>query len=42
MEFEEREKENDERDDRKTEERRKALEMDKGNEKVKPKENEHI
>ncbi|WP_120960883.1 plasminogen-binding protein PgbA [Helicobacter pylori] len=40
MEFEEREKEHDERDERETEGRRKALEMDKGNEKVKPKENE--
>ncbi|WP_120904721.1 plasminogen-binding N-terminal domain-containing protein [Helicobacter pylori] len=33
MEFEEREKEHDERDERETEGRRKALEMDKGNEK---------
>ncbi len=40
MELEEREKEHDERDERETEGRRKALEMDKGNEKVKPKENE--
>ncbi|MCQ2894046.1 plasminogen-binding N-terminal domain-containing protein [Helicobacter pylori] len=40
MEFEEREKEHDERDDRETEGRRKALEMDKGNEKVNAKENE--
>ncbi len=40
MEFEEREKEHDERDEQETEGRRKALEMDKGNEKVKPKENE--
>ncbi|WRF31682.1 plasminogen-binding N-terminal domain-containing protein [Helicobacter pylori] len=40
MEFEEREKEHDERDDRETEGRRKALEMDKGNEKVNTKENE--
>ncbi len=37
MEFEEREKEYQERDDRETEERRKALGMDKGDEKVKPK-----
>ncbi|PDX36723.1 plasminogen-binding protein PgbA [Helicobacter pylori] len=40
MELEEREKEHDERDDRETEGRRKALEMDKGNEKVNTKENE--
>ncbi|MCQ2710974.1 plasminogen-binding N-terminal domain-containing protein [Helicobacter pylori] len=40
MEFEEREKEHDERDEKETEGRRKALEMDKGNEKVKPRENE--
>ncbi|GAA6837712.1 plasminogen-binding protein PgbA [Helicobacter pylori] len=40
MEFEEREKEHDERDEQETEGRRKALEMDKGNERVKPKENE--
>ncbi|WQV81272.1 plasminogen-binding N-terminal domain-containing protein [Helicobacter pylori] len=40
MEFEEREKEHDERDDRETEGRRKALEMDKGNEKINAKENE--
>ncbi len=40
MEFEEREKEHDERDERETEGRRKALEMDKGNEKVNAKENE--
>ncbi|QEE96212.1 plasmid stabilization protein [Helicobacter pylori] len=40
MELEEREKEHDERDDRETEGRRKALEMDKGNEKVNAKENE--
>ncbi|WRC57857.1 plasminogen-binding N-terminal domain-containing protein [Helicobacter pylori] len=40
MEFEEREKEHDERDERETEGRRKALEMDKGNEKVNTKENE--
>ncbi|GAA7650044.1 plasminogen-binding N-terminal domain-containing protein [Helicobacter pylori] len=40
MEFEEREKEHDERDEEETEERRKALEMDKGNEKVNAKENE--
>ncbi|MCQ2844487.1 plasminogen-binding N-terminal domain-containing protein [Helicobacter pylori] len=40
MEFEEREKEHDERDDRETEGIRKALEMDKGNEKVNAKENE--
>ncbi|GAA7749474.1 plasminogen-binding protein PgbA [Helicobacter pylori] len=40
MEFEEREKEHDERNERETEGRRKALEMDKGNEKVNTKENE--
>ncbi|RKV10005.1 plasmid stabilization protein [Helicobacter pylori] len=40
MKLEEREKEHDERDDRETEGRRKALEMDKGNEKVNAKENE--
>ncbi|MFL1971080.1 plasminogen-binding protein PgbA [Helicobacter pylori] len=40
MGFEEREKEHDERDEQETEGRRKALEMDKGNEKIKPKENE--
>ncbi|WRA84204.1 plasminogen-binding N-terminal domain-containing protein [Helicobacter pylori] len=40
MKLEEREKEHDERDDRETEGRRKALEMDKGNEKVNTKENE--
>ncbi|WP_367686757.1 plasminogen-binding N-terminal domain-containing protein [Helicobacter pylori] len=40
MKFEEREKEHDERDERETEGRRKALEMDKGNEKVNAKENE--
>ncbi|GAA7417328.1 plasminogen-binding protein PgbA [Helicobacter pylori] len=42
MEFEEREKEHDERDEKETEERRKALEMDKGDkeERVQPKENE--
>ncbi|PUD88509.1 plasmid stabilization protein [Helicobacter pylori] len=40
MGFEEREKEHDERDERETEGRRKALEMDKGNEKVNTKENE--
>ncbi|QJW29549.1 plasminogen-binding N-terminal domain-containing protein [Helicobacter pylori] len=40
MGFEEREKEHDERDERETEGRRKALEMDKGNEKVNAKENE--
>ncbi|WP_237008741.1 plasminogen-binding N-terminal domain-containing protein [Helicobacter pylori] len=40
MEFEEREKEHDERDEQETEGRRKALEMDKGNEKVNTKENE--
>ncbi|MGL2448789.1 plasminogen-binding N-terminal domain-containing protein [Helicobacter pylori] len=40
MEFEEREKEHDERDEKETEGRRKALEMDKGNEKVNAKENE--
>ncbi|MGL2863589.1 plasminogen-binding N-terminal domain-containing protein [Helicobacter pylori] len=40
MELEEREKEHDERDDRETEGRRKALEMDKGNEKINAKENE--
>ncbi|WRC06632.1 plasminogen-binding N-terminal domain-containing protein [Helicobacter pylori] len=40
MELEEREKEHDERDERETEGRRKALEMDKGNEKVNAKENE--
>ncbi len=40
MELEEREKEHDERDERETEGRRKALEMDKGNEKVNTKENE--
>ncbi|PDX30891.1 plasmid stabilization protein [Helicobacter pylori] len=40
MEFEEREKEHDERDEKETEGRRKALEMDKGNEKVNTKENE--
>ncbi|MGN8513514.1 plasminogen-binding N-terminal domain-containing protein [Helicobacter pylori] len=40
MEFEEREKAHDERDERETEGRRKALEMDKGNEKVNTKENE--
>ncbi len=40
MELEEREKEHDERDERETEGRRKALEMDKGNEKVNAKEND--
>ncbi|GAA7734966.1 plasminogen-binding protein PgbA [Helicobacter pylori] len=40
MEIEEREKEHDERDEKETEGRRKALEMDKGNEKVNAKENE--
>ncbi|WRA35350.1 plasminogen-binding N-terminal domain-containing protein [Helicobacter pylori] len=40
MELEEREKEHDERDEKETEGRRKALEMDKGNEKVNTKENE--
>ncbi|MGL2425092.1 plasminogen-binding N-terminal domain-containing protein [Helicobacter pylori] len=40
MEFEEREKEHDERDEKELEERRKALEMDKGNEKVNAKEND--
>ncbi|WP_139520593.1 plasminogen-binding N-terminal domain-containing protein [Helicobacter pylori] len=40
MELEEREKEHDERDERETEGRRKALEMDKGNEKVNTKEND--
>ncbi|WQX91682.1 plasminogen-binding N-terminal domain-containing protein [Helicobacter pylori] len=40
MELEEREKEHDERDERETEGRKKALEMDKGNEKVNAKENE--
>ncbi|MFP6004684.1 plasminogen-binding N-terminal domain-containing protein [Helicobacter pylori] len=40
MELEEREKEHDERNERETEGRRKALEMDKGNEKVNTKENE--
>ncbi|NHB32242.1 plasmid stabilization protein [Helicobacter pylori] len=40
MELEEREKEHDERDEKETEGRRKALEMDKGNEKVNAKENE--
>ncbi|WQW48758.1 plasminogen-binding N-terminal domain-containing protein [Helicobacter pylori] len=40
MKLEEREKEHDERDNRETEGRRKALEMDKGNEKVNAKENE--
>ncbi|WQW38492.1 plasminogen-binding N-terminal domain-containing protein [Helicobacter pylori] len=40
MELEEREKEHDKRDERETEGRRKALEMDKGNEKVNTKENE--
>ncbi len=43
MEFEEKEKAHDERDERETEGRRKALEMDKGDkkeERVKPKENE--
>ncbi|MUU60280.1 plasmid stabilization protein [Helicobacter pylori] len=40
MELEEREKEHDERDEQETEGRRKALEMDKGNEKVNTKENE--
>ncbi|MGN8396922.1 plasminogen-binding N-terminal domain-containing protein [Helicobacter pylori] len=40
MEFEEREKEHDARDDRETEGRRKALEMDKGNEKINAKEND--
>ncbi|WQS47730.1 plasminogen-binding N-terminal domain-containing protein [Helicobacter pylori] len=40
MEFEEREKEHDERDEQETEGRRKALEMDKGNEKVNAKEND--
>ncbi|MGN8439491.1 plasminogen-binding N-terminal domain-containing protein [Helicobacter pylori] len=40
MKLEEREKEHDERDERETEGRRKALEMDKGNEKVNAKENE--
>ncbi|GAA7571069.1 plasminogen-binding protein PgbA [Helicobacter pylori] len=40
MEFEEREKAHDERDEQETEGRRKALEMDKGNEKVNAKENE--
>ncbi|WQX76274.1 plasminogen-binding N-terminal domain-containing protein [Helicobacter pylori] len=40
MKLEEREKEHDERDEKETEGRRKALEMDKGNEKVNAKENE--
>ncbi|WQZ27860.1 plasminogen-binding protein PgbA [Helicobacter pylori] len=40
MEFEEKEKAHDERDEQETEGRRKALEMDKGNEKVNAKENE--
>ncbi|OOQ40074.1 plasminogen-binding N-terminal domain-containing protein [Helicobacter pylori] len=40
MELEEREKEHDERDEKETEGRRKALGMDKGNEKVNAKENE--
>ncbi|WQT45312.1 plasminogen-binding N-terminal domain-containing protein [Helicobacter pylori] len=40
MEFEEKEKVHDERDERETEERRKALGMDQGNEKVNAKENE--
>ncbi len=40
MGFEEREKEHDERDEKETEGRRKALGMDKGNEKVNAKENE--
>ncbi|WRE28469.1 plasminogen-binding N-terminal domain-containing protein [Helicobacter pylori] len=40
MEFEEREKEHDERDKKETEGRRKALEMDKGNEKINAKESE--
>ncbi|RKV46672.1 plasmid stabilization protein [Helicobacter pylori] len=40
MKLEEREKEHDERDERETEGRRKALEMDKGNEKINAKENE--
>ncbi|OPG33618.1 plasminogen-binding N-terminal domain-containing protein [Helicobacter pylori] len=40
MKLEEREKEHDERDEKETEGRRKALEMDKGNEKVNTKENE--
>ncbi|PDX49317.1 plasminogen-binding N-terminal domain-containing protein [Helicobacter pylori] len=40
MELEEREKEHDERDEQETEGRIKALEMDKGNEKVNTKENE--
>ncbi len=40
MKLEEREKEHDERDEQETEGRRKALEMDKGNEKVNAKENE--
>ncbi|QEF32579.1 plasmid stabilization protein [Helicobacter pylori] len=39
MEFEEKEKAHDERDERETEERRKALGMDQGNEKVNAKEN---
>ncbi len=40
MKLEKREKEHDERDEQETEGRRKALEMDKGNEKVNAKENE--
>ncbi len=40
MKLEEREKEHDERDEKETEGRRKALEMDKGNEKINAKENE--
>ncbi|WP_208397077.1 plasminogen-binding protein PgbA [Helicobacter pylori] len=40
MGLEEREKEHDERDEQETEGRRKALEMDKGNEKINAKENE--
>ncbi|GAA9430160.1 plasminogen-binding protein PgbA [Helicobacter pylori] len=40
MEFEEKEKTHDERDEQETEGRRKALEMDKGNEKVNAKEND--
>ncbi|MCQ2715476.1 plasminogen-binding N-terminal domain-containing protein [Helicobacter pylori] len=40
MKLEEREKEHDERDEKETEGRKKALEMDKGNEKVNAKENE--
>ncbi len=40
MKLEEREKEHDERDEQETEGRRKALEMDKGNEKINAKENE--